>query len=147
MAHRMDERGFLLLEVVLAGVSLIVLVLALRLYPQAVQRDAWESCRARAIFLARGQMEGLRWQSARGEIRPGPVPWLGFAEDLEAASGVAGPDGSCRFTVQTDVGERDSEDSMYPVTITVRWQGSSVKEGELRFEGRVENLEQEGKGA
>lgn len=141
MVYRKEERGFLLLEVVIAGFSLMVLILGLRLYPQAVRRDAAESCRAKAVFLARGQMESLRACSAEGKIKVGEVPWLGRAEDLQPAAGVTGPDGSCRFSVSTEISPADKEANPYSVKITVHWDGS-VDEGEICFWGHIENAKQ-----
>lgn len=144
MVPRWEERGFLLLETVLAGISLMLLILALQFYPQAVRYDVAESCRARAVFLARGQMEALRARGEEGEIGPGEVPWLGREEDLQEAAGEAGPEGFCRFALLTEIGPQDPEEAFYPVKITVRWDGGAA-EGEMSFWGRVEhakNMEQ-----
>ena len=126
-----EERGFIMLEVLAAGLALLVMASCLLLFARSMELRAADGCRVRAVFLARAQFAAARADAEAGRLSFGSYPWQGLAEDLQ--------DGRTAYQVETDIGssEGGSEGTgLYLVRVHVQWQGPAAG-GQLELEREV----------
>lgn len=125
------QRGFFLLEALVAGLSLLVMASCFLLYARSVELGVADGCRVRAVFLARAQFAAAQADANGGRLSQGSYPWQGLAEDLQ--------DSKAAYQVETEVSglEGNGEGTgLYKVMVHVAWQGKAVK-GQLDLEREV----------
>ena len=126
-----EERGFIMLEVLAAGLALLVMASCLLLFARSMELRAADGCRVRAIFLARTQFASAQADANEGRLALGGYPWQGEAGDLQ--------EGGIDYTVETNIsGAPDAEGTagLYRVAVQVAWQGETAK-GKLELEREV----------
>lgn len=119
------ERGFVLLEALVAGTALLALSLCFLLYARSAELRLSDGCRARAVFLARAQFAAAQAEEKARGLQAGDYPWQGKAEDLE--------DGGVVYAVRTRV---EGGGKLHRVFVQVQWQGEAVK-GKMELERDV----------
>lgn len=132
MRRAEGQRGYIFLETLAAGLALLALSACFFLFAHSLKAQLADSCRQRAVFLARTQFAAAQAEAARGTLRQGDYPWQGKAEDLQEPGTV--------FAVQTSVDGREGsgEENVYQVRVQVKWQGK-ITEGQLELERDVVN--------
>lgn len=115
-------QGYILLEVLVAGVVLLAMTASMRLYQQAMVTEEIDAVRTAGVYLAREELSRLQWQAANEGLRAGQVGWLGAQESLELNHG--------RYAVQADV--RQVAEDAWQVVVAVDWQ-SLHRQGKLQF--------------
>jgi len=113
--YRKDQRGFTLLEIVLAlAIAAIALPILLRAFSDGTRKHGLIENRTTALYLLR--------------LRMSEIEMLGELE-VGSEEGEFGTDS--RFTWITDVTEADALDDtegLYEVTVTVNWQERGQQE-------------------
>lgn len=119
------EEGFVLLEVLVAGLALLAMSACFLLYARSAEVRAADSCRVRAVFLARTQFAAAQAAADRSRLSAGSYPWQGEAGDLQG--------GEVAYRVETEV-VKERED-IFKVMVEVTWQGETG--GALKLEREV----------
>ena len=127
------ERGFMLLEVLAAGLALLALSSCFLLYGRSAELRAADGCRVKAVYLARAQLAAAQADINGRGLPEGSYPWQGADDDLR--------DGDVAYTVSADVcrngaAAEESSFDVRKVTVNVKWQGRT-SEGELKLEREV----------
>lgn len=126
-----DEKGFFLLETLVAGVALLAMSACLYLFAHSMELRVADDCNMRAVFLARTQFAAAQAAADCSELPLGNFPWQGEGAELSA--------GGNNYRVETQV--EGSERGEYRVLVQVYWQGKG-KSGSLNLEREVVTHEQ-----
>ena len=125
------ERGFFFLEVLVAGLALLVKASCFAIYARSMELRVADGCRVRAVFLARTQFAAAQAEAAARGLAPGSYPWQGRAEDLQ--------EGGIDYAVETNIGSEggiEGNPAAYRVSVQVKWQGRAAR-GQLDLEREV----------
>ena len=120
------ESGFFLVEVLAAGLALLVMASCLLLFARSMELRVADGCRARAVFLARTQFAAAQAEAAAGGLSLGSYAWQGEAEDLQGEV--------AEYEVATEV--QGEGEGLYKVSVQVSWQGQAAR-GHLELEREV----------
>ncbi len=119
------ERGFVLLEVLAAGLALLVMAMCFHVFAGSAELREADACRVRAVFLARTQFSAAQAAANQKALLAGGYPWQGEAGDLQGGEEV--------YSVETDVA--GAGEGSFKVVVKVAWQGRV--RGELELEREV----------
>ena len=130
MKTRKDERGFLLLEVLLLCLVLLSLSSIFWAYRLSAKMHAANQWRVAALYLAQEEMAYMIEKGRQGQLHEGRWPWLGAQEALSLNRG--------SYTAYADA-VKEGPGDFYRVNAVLSWNHFG-QDRQVKLERLVRNI-------